>query len=176
MDWGLMAQMGLSIGSSLFGGSQASNAAEQQQDAANDAIKAYNKEVILKSAQDISALNVSKTISRMQTTQALYAAQRQGMEEKSQRKTMAAATDTAGASARQALQAVDVARDQAKGMYMLNQELSENQIDAQIINTVSSAKSSLERLKYGAGMSGISQGMGNAITGFSNILINRLGE
>lgn len=176
MDWGLTAQMGLSIGSSLFGGSQESKAAEQQQEAANDAIKTYNKGVILKSAQDISALNVSKTISRMQTSQALFAVQRQGMEEKSQRRVMAAATDTAGASARQALQAVEVSRDQAKSMYRLNQELSENQIDMQIRNTVASAKNSLEQLKYGAGSAGVDKGIGNAISGFSNILINKLGE
>ena len=161
MDWSLMAQMGLQIGSSLFSSSTATNAAKEQQDAENDAIKAYNKQVIAKSAQDISALNVSKSISRMQTTQALFAVQRQSMQEKSTRKTMAAATDTAGASARQALQAVDVAKDQASSMYMLNQEMTETQINANIRNTVGNSKNSLQQLKFGGTEQAAATGMGN---------------
>lgn len=149
IPWSLIAQTGLQIGSTLLQGSAASKEAQRVQDAQNESIKAYNKQVLQKSAQDISSLNVSKSISRMKTTQALYAVQRQAVEEKSQRKTMLAATDTAGASARQALQAVDTAKDQATSMYMLNQELTEDQINANISSTVASATHSLQRLRYG---------------------------
>lgn len=149
IPWSLIAQTGLQIGSTLLQGSAASKEAKRVQDAQNESIKAYNKQVLQKSAQDISSLNVNKSISRMKTTQALYAVQRQAVEEKSQRKTQLAATDTAGASARQALQAVDTAKDQATSMYMLNQELTEDQINANISSTVANATNSLQRLRYG---------------------------
>ena len=175
IPWSLIAQTGLQIGSTLLQGSAASKEAQRVQDAQNESIKAYNKQVLQKSAQDISSLNVSKSISRMKTTQALYAVQRQAVEEKSQRKTQLAATDTAGASARQALQAVDTAKDQASGMYMLNQELTEDQINANISSTVASATNSLQRLKYGASTAAASKTSGALLDIGANSLIKLLG-
>ena len=174
-NWSLIAQTGVQIGSTLLQGSSAAKEANRQQEAENEAIKAYNKQVIQKSAQDISALNVSKSISRMKTSQALYAVQRQAVEEKSQRKTQLAATDTAGASARQALQAVDTAKDQASGMYMLNQELTEDQINANISSTVASATNSLQRLKYGASTAAASKTSEALLDIGANSLIKLLG-
>lgn len=175
IPWSLIAQTGLQIGSTLLQGSAASKEAQRVQDAQNESIKAYNKQVLQKSAQDISSLNVSKSISRMKTTQALYAVQRQAVEEKSQRKTQLAATDTAGASARQALQAVDTAKDQAASMYMLNQELTEDQINANISSTVASATNSLQRLKYGASTAAASKTSGELLDIGADSLIKLLG-
>ena len=59
IPWSLIAQTGLQIGSTLLQGSAASKEAQRVQDAQNESIKAYNKQVLQKSAQDISSLNVS---------------------------------------------------------------------------------------------------------------------
>lgn len=148
------------VAGQLLGTISQSRAAEEAQDAKNDAIKAYNKQVLVKSAQDISALNVQRSVARMQVTQALYATERQSQQDVSQRKVTLAATDTAGASARQSIQALEVAKDQAKGSAMLNLELTEESIDANISYAIAGAKQSLQNLTYGAGYQTAVQGIG----------------
>ena len=147
MDWSLATQLGIQVGSTLLQGAAQSSAVQAQEDAKNDAIKAYNKQLILKSAQDVSALNVSIANSRMQTTQALFATQTQALKEKSSRNANAAASDTMGTSVNQALMAVDTAASTASSMYMLNQQLTEDQINAKITHSIATAKMNLQNLQ-----------------------------
>lgn len=148
------------VAGQLLGTAFSSNAAEEAQKAQNEALKAYNKQVLVKSAADVSALNVQRSVSRMQVTQALYAIERQSAQDASLRKVSLAATDTAGASARHAMQALEVAKDQAKGTAMLNSELTEESINASIVNATASAKQSIRHLEYGAGYQATMQGLG----------------
>lgn len=160
---------GLSAGLGLFGLSMDVKAAAQRQKEQNEVIRGYNKQLLKKSADDISALNVQRALSRMRTAQALFSIESQALQERSGKRTSLAATDTVGASARASLNAVDVAASTAYGGVRLNQELTEESLDSNIRTTATSAQNSVKSLLYGAesrasweGLSGMVQSAAQA--------------
>jgi len=148
---GQLAQATASLGTSLFAGMAKVKNAQAQEAQTNEQIKIYNKQLLQKNAEDINAIQLQRSVSRMQTVQALFAVERKRVEEVSAKNTMLAATDTVGASARQSIMAAEAAAEESKNVYILNQRLTEESLDAQIGYTTSSTKYSLQQLKYGAG-------------------------
>ncbi|WPJ21344.1 hypothetical protein 17802_00006 [Vibrio phage VP17802] len=113
--WGAAIGAVVGAAASLFTGSQAAKAENKAAVARNQAIMEYNKKVMLSTAQSVSQINMQRSIENQKTASALFNINAQKSAATNQTRAMAAATDTVGASARDAAQAVMVNADRAQG-------------------------------------------------------------
>lgn len=135
---GLAAQ---SLSSSLGYGDQV-----KQIKAQNKADEAYNKALQAATARQLTEINLQRSAARQQTSQALDASRKQGLQEQSARGLQAAASDTMGASVDQNLADVDTQLAQVAGTLMQNAQYQELSFDSQVFNTVESARNAVRKL------------------------------
>ena len=136
---------------------------QRMQDIQNDAIKAYNRQVVTSSAKSLNEINVQRTVSRAQTAQALNGVKQQAMREQSERGLQAAATDTMGASVDANLQEVDVQLSEATSTLYRNQELQEMSFNSAVQRTTDTALGQLQNPYTGAGQGALNAQLGSAI-------------
>lgn len=120
--WG--AAIGGIIGGTLglFGGSAADKARIAENVSLNKAVMEYNKKVMLSTADSISQINLQRSMESQRTASALFNINAAKNSEVANVNMRAAATDTVGASVRDAAQSVSTAAGRAESTTIRNQE------------------------------------------------------
>lgn len=111
---------------------QQNKQAREQQKAQNKAIEKYNEALAAQAGKQLSQLNVQRSALAQQVSQALTSVQAQGLSQRSGIEAQAAASDTMGNSVEQGLATVNFQVDQAKAQLQYNENLSNEQINAQM--------------------------------------------
>jgi hypothetical protein len=148
--------------SALKTGMQAS-ADQRMQGIQNDAIKAYNKQVVAASAKSLNEINIQRSVSRQQTGQALDGMRRQAQQDKAQRGLQAAASDTMGASVDANIRDVDVQLSQAESTLERNQSLQELSFNSAVQQSTDSSLNQLKDVQTGAGKDAWNAFLGSAV-------------
>lgn len=112
MGWYVVAAK---VAMSLINGASAAKSAAQQNIAQNKMVQTYNSKVMYETLQQVTQINLERAQQRQQTTAALFNAGLQGQSARDQITTQAAATDTIGASVRDAISTVNQKQGQAAG-------------------------------------------------------------
>lgn len=112
MGWYVVAAK---VAMQLINGASAAKSASQQNIAQNKMVQTYNSKVMYETLQQVTQINLERAQNRQQTTAALFNAGLQGQSARDQITTQAAATDTIGASVRDAISTVNQKQSQAAG-------------------------------------------------------------
>lgn len=112
MGWYVVAAK---VAMQLINGASAAKSAAQQNIAQNKMVQTYNSKVMYETLQQVTQINLERAQQRQQTTAALFNAGLQGQSARDQITTQAAATDTIGASVRDAISTVNQKQSQAAG-------------------------------------------------------------
>lgn len=122
----------------------AARAQRAQTRAQNAQIAAYNKQVAAQAAKSFGEISIQKAVLSAQTTTALAAVQKQGVQQASARGLQAAASDTMGNSVDQNLLDVEQRVDEAKDQLGYNEQISDMSLNAQATAVADGAGSSLK--------------------------------
>ena len=141
----------VAIASTVIKGLTDKNSAKSAQGAANAVSKQHNKAVIAETARGIGEINRQRTLSKMQTNQALLHDNAEAIGAISNITTQEAALDSIGASSTAAI--LDVRRQQSEvtATTMLNFEINQDNLDTQLQSLVNSGISQYAALGSGAG-------------------------
>ena len=136
------------------------NSAKSAQGAANEVSKQHNNAVLSETARGIGETNRQRTLSKMQTNQALLHDNAEAIGAISNITTQEAALDSIGASSTAAI--LDVRRQQSEvtATTMLNFEINQDNLDTQLQSLVNSGISQYAALGSGAGAAVQSQMVG----------------
>lgn len=142
--WGAAIGAVVGAAASLFTGSQAAKAENKATVARNQAIMEYNKKVMLSTAQSVSQINMQRSIENQKTASALFNINAQKSAASNQTRAMAAATDTVGASARDAAQSVMVNADRASGAIKNQAEITTEGFNMMLRKTTDEGANALQ--------------------------------
>lgn len=106
----------------LFGGSAQDKALAEENIARNKAVMKYNEKVMLSAADSVSQINLQRSMESQRTSAALFNIQAAETSSTNDVKLRAAASDTLGASVRDASQSVSVSAGRAEATTIRNQE------------------------------------------------------
>lgn len=140
------------------------NSAKSAQGAANEVSKQHNKAVLSETARGIGEINRQRTLSKMQTNQALLHDNAEAAGAVSDVSTQEAALDSIGASSTAAM--LDIKRQQSEvtATSMLNFEINQDNLDTQLQSLVNSGISQYAALGSGAGAAVQSQMAGQLVS------------
>ena len=139
------------------------NAANSAQSAANEVSKQHNKAVLAETARGIGEINRQRTLSKMQTNQALLHENAEAVGAIANVDAQEAALDSIGASSTAAM--LDIQRQQSEvtATTMLNFEINQDNLDTQLQSLVNSGISQYAALSSGAGAAVQSQMAGQLV-------------
>lgn len=129
---------------SLIQGASAAKSAARQNVAQNKMIQTYNSKVMYETLQQVTEINLERAQNRQQTTAALFNAGLQGQSARDQITTQAAATDTIGASVRDAISTVNQKQSQAAGSAEDQYKRAIDQSNLMVQKTVDQGSNSLK--------------------------------
>ena len=139
------------------------NAANSAQGAANEVSKQHNKAVLAETARGIGEINRQRTLSKMQTNQALLHDNMEAVGAISQVSTQEAALDSIGASSTAAMSDIQRQQSEVTATTKLNFEINQDNLDTQLQSLVNSGISQYAALGSGAGAAVQSQMAGNLL-------------
>lgn len=160
--WG--AAIGAVVGAavSLFSGSAAAKAANEAAVAKNKAIMEYNKKVMLSTAQSVSQINLQRSLENQKTANALFNINAQETSQLRNQRGAAAASDTIGASVRDAAQSTLVHADRATGAVENQHEITNEGLNLMLRKTTENGANSLQGGVDSAGEQIMNQAYGQA--------------
>lgn len=141
MGWYVVAAK---VAMSLINGASAAKSASKQNIAQNKMIQTYNSKVMYETLQQVTEINLERAQNRQQTTAALFNAGLQGQSARDQITAQAAATDTIGASVRDAISTVNQKQSQAAGSTLDQYQRAIDQSNLMVQKTVDQGSNALK--------------------------------
>lgn len=157
----MWAAIGLTAGSQLLGGLTQSRAESKRSEAQNKLIMQYNKNLMTEHAKQVSQINLQRASERSKTSAALFSIGQQKRSAESAVQHQAAASDTIGASIKDARSTVGVGSDRAYGSAVRNLEQAEEGLNLTLAKLTDQTIYSFQREDH----SKATQIMLSAITG-----------
>lgn len=125
MWWAIAA----AAGKELLGGVQGARAESKRSEAQNKLIMQYNKDLMTQHSKQVSQMNLQRSMERTKTSAALFSVEQQKRSAESAAQHQAAASDTIGASIKDAKSTIGVGADRAYGSAVRNLEQAELGLD-----------------------------------------------